>query len=157
MNLLNLFSIFQFSVNNSSGVLKDWAVWCFCRHIAVLVDLQRCLFPPGVTVRSVDYLVFSVDKDIMLHGLSLFGSENNANTVDFQVKDASNSSAVASKKGAFLSKRLQYKDSYYYGYEVLFDSAAELKKNIKYQIEALISGASSGREMTALTLQCSLM
>ena len=92
---------------------------------------------------SVDYLVSSVDKDIMLHGLSLFGSENNAYTVDFQLKDASSSSAVASKKGTFLSKRLQYKDSYYYGYEVLFDSAAELKKNSKYQIEAQISGKPS--------------
>jgi len=95
--------------------------------------------------KAVDYLVFSVDKDIMLHGLSLFGSDNNAYTVDLQVKGTSNNSTVVSKKGTFLSKRLQYKDSYYHGFEVLFDSPVHLMKNTKYQIEALISGASSGR------------
>jgi len=88
-----------------------------------------------------DYLVFTVDKDITLHGLSLFGSENNDYTVKLQV--TSNNSAVVSKTGTFPSKRLEYEDSYYYGYDVLFDSAVDLKKNTKYQIEALISGAIS--------------
>jgi len=91
-----------------------------------------------------DYLVFSVDKDIILHGLSLFGTDKNTDTVDLLVKDINNNSAVVSKTGTFLSERLHYEDSYYYGYEVLFDSAAELKKNTKYQVEALISGPRSG-------------
>jgi len=98
----------------------------------------------GYGIGYKDYLVFFVDKDISLHGLSLFGTDNNTYTVDLQVKDTNNNSAVVSKTGTFLSKRLQYEDSCYYGYEVLFDSAAELKKNTKYQIEALISGPRSG-------------
>jgi len=48
-----------------------------------------------------------------------------------------------SKTGRFPSKRLQYKDSYYHGYDVLFDSAVDLKKNTRYEIEALISGPDS--------------
>ena len=35
--------------------------------------------------------------------------------------------------------------SHYHGFEVLLDSAAELKKNTKFQIEALISGQPPGR------------
>jgi len=114
-------------------------------------DICRCgrftsFRGPGWRYRywgSPDHLVFSVDQDITLHGLSLFGSENNDYTVELQVKNTSNNSAVVSKTGTFPSQRLQYKDSYYYGYEVLFDSAADLKKNAKYEIEALISGSQS--------------
>jgi len=92
---------------------------------------------------SPDYIVFSTDKDITLHGLSLFGSENKNYTVKLKVQNTSKNSAVATKTGTFPSKRLECEDFYYYGYEVLFDSAADLKKNTKYQIEALISGAVS--------------
>ena len=90
-----------------------------------------------------DYLVFSVDKDIIFHGLCLFGSENNDYTVTLEVKDASDDSTVVSKTGIFFSGLLQYKSSNYYGFEVLFDSAVKLKRNMRYQIEALISGAMS--------------
>jgi len=61
--------------------------------------------------------------------------------VKLQVKNTSNNSAVASKTGTFTSKRLEH--SYYYGYEVLFDSPADLKKNTRYEIEARISGPDS--------------
>ena len=92
-----------------------------------------------------DLLGFSVDKNIMLHGLCLFGSENNDYTVTLEVKDASDNSTVVSKAGTFSSKLLEYKSCNYYGFEVLFDSAVELKRNTKYQIEALISGPGSWR------------
>ena len=144
-----LITFFQFF----NSVLTTPVGFSKIRRAGVSADICRCGRFTSVSVSgwgyagSVDYLVFSVDKDILLHGLSLFGSENKLNntyTMNLQVKDTSNSSAVASKKGTFSSKRLQYKDSYYYGFEVLFDSAAELKKNTEYQIEALISGPSSG-------------
>jgi len=141
--LITFFQFFNSVLTTPMGFSK-------IRRAGVSADICRCGRFTSVSVSgwgyggSVDYLVFSVDKDILLHGLSLFGSENNTYTMNLQVKDTSNSSAVASKKGTFSSKRLQYKDSYYYGFEVLFDSAAELKKNTKYRIEALISGPSSG-------------
>ena len=92
-----------------------------------------------------DCLVFSVDKNIMLHGLCFFGSENNDYTVTLEVKDASDNSTAVSKAGTFSSQLLQYKSSNYYGFEVLFDSAVKLKGNTRYQIEALISGEKSWR------------
>ena len=90
-----------------------------------------------------DFLDVTVDKDIALQGLCFFGSENNSYTVSLEIKDANGNSCVALKAGIFSSKLLQYKDGSYYGFEILFDSAAQLKKNTKYQIESLISGPPS--------------
>ena len=83
-----------------------------------------------------------VSTDIALHGLCVFGSENNSYTVTLAVKDASNT--LVSKSGTYSSKVLKCKNFSYYGFEVLFDSAAFLKKNSRYEIEALIVGPKSG-------------
>ena len=90
-----------------------------------------------------DFLNFSVDKDIKLCGLCLFGSENNDYEVILEIKDSSNNSTVVSKAGRFSSRLLQYKSSSYYGFEVLFDSVVDLKKTTEYRIEAKISGPDS--------------
>ena len=82
----------------------------------------------------------AVNKGIFLHGLCLFGSENSNYTVTLEVKDTSNNLTLVSKSGTYSSKLLQCKFFSYYGFEVFFDSAAVLKKNCRYQIEALISG-----------------
>ena len=93
--------------------------------------------------KKKDYLVFSVDKDIMFNGLCLFGSLNNDYTVELKLKDFSDESTIVSKRGIFSSKLLQYKSSNYYGFEVLFDFVVKLKGNTRYLIEALISGPGS--------------
>ena len=103
-----------------------------------------------------DLLGFSVDKDITLHGLCLFGSENNSYTVTLEVKVSSDNSTLVSKTGTYSSTVLQCKRYSYHGFEVLFDSAAVLKKNTLYQIESLISSPSSMIGCDGLsTLQCS--
>ena len=86
---------------------------------------------------------FAVNKDIALHGLCLFGSENNSYIVTLEVKDTSNNLTLVSISGTYSSKVLKCRNISYHGFEVLFDSAAVLKKNKKYQIEALISGPDS--------------
>ena len=92
-----------------------------------------------------DYLVFSVDKDIMLHGLSFFGSENNDYTVTLEVKDIDGSIDVSMAKTKTIgsSTLMQYNSSDYYGFEIVFDPAVSLKKNTRYRIEADISGPRS--------------
>ena len=90
-----------------------------------------------------DFLNFSVDKDILLHGLCWFGNENNNYEVILEIKQSKNNSTVVSKAGTFSSKLMPYKGSSYYGFEVLFDFAVDLKKTTKYRIEAKISGPPS--------------
>ena len=96
-----------------------------------------------------DLLALVVNRDITLHGVCLFGSAYNSYKVTLEVKDTTKNTTVVSKSGMYLSKRLPYKSENeksveYYGYEVLFDSAASLKMNTRYQIEALICGPPSG-------------
>ena len=92
-----------------------------------------------------DLLCFSVDKNITLHGLRLFGSENNSYTLTLKVTDTGSGITVVSKSGTYSSKLLYSKHFSYHGFEVMFDSAAVLKRKTRYQIEALISGPPSGR------------
>ena len=91
-----------------------------------------------------DMIGLVVNEDISLHGLCLFGRENDNYTVILKVKDTSNNLTIVSKSGTYASNLLQCNHFRYYGFEVLFDSAAVLKKNCRYQIEALISGQKSG-------------
>ena len=93
----------------------------------------------------IDYLGLTVDTDIKLHGISLFGSENNSYKVTLEVKNADNNTTIVSKSGTYPSNILRSKRHRYHGYEVLFDSAVFLKKNIRYNIEAFIIGPDSER------------
>ena len=90
-----------------------------------------------------DYLGLTVDRDIKLLGISLFGSENNSYKVTLEVKNAVNNTTIVSKSGTYPSNILPSKRHRYHGYEVLFDSAVLLKKNIRYNIEAFITGPTS--------------
>ena len=87
-----------------------------------------------------DCIDFTVDKDIMLHGLCLFGSENNDYSVTLTMKQTGAMLALATKTGTFSSKLLQHTNGNYYGFEILFDSAVACKKNTKYEIQAVTSG-----------------
>ena len=97
-----------------------------------------------------DLLCFSVDKNITLHGLRLFGSENNSYTVTLKLTYTGSRITVVSKSGTYSSKLLHSKHFSYHGFEVMFDSAAVLKSNTRYQIEALISGPPSGKGYSGL-------
>ena len=131
------------------------------RRSGIYGTVQRCGRFPSVSLGTWNYsggkdcLDLTVDQDIILHGLCLCGSKNKNFTVALEVKNASNNLCLASKSGTFPSKPLQYKGSIYHGFEVLFDPAVNFKKNTKYQIEALISGPTSGRgESCSSTVQC---
>ena len=73
----------------------------------------------------------------------MFGSENNSYKVTLEVKNAVNNRTIVSKTGTYRSNISPSKGHRYHGYEVLFDSAVLLKKNIRYNIEAFITGPTS--------------
>jgi len=105
----------------------------------------------------MDGIDFTVDKDIKLHGLCLFGSENNDYTVTLTIKETSSHLALALKTGTFSSKPLHHANSNYYGFEILLDSTVKCKKKTKYEIEAVISGPRScfGYRSNGGTVVCS--
>jgi len=120
---------------------------------ACVDDIQRCCrFTSWSNIETSchvycdpvhDVINFSVDKDMVLHGLSLFGSENNTYSVELKIMKASSGKILASKTGKFASKPLQCEIGSYYGFEVLFDRNAILKKHTTYEMWAKIRGPPS--------------
>ena len=114
----------------------------YCRFSSVLA--------PG-SCSSIRYtegkhsLAFTVDRSITLYGVYLIGSKDNSYTVTLEVKNASNNTTMVSKSGTYSSNVLPINYFFnYYGFEVLFDSGAYMRRNTTYHIEALISGPPSG-------------
>ncbi|XP_078361586.1 BTB/POZ domain-containing protein 2-like [Oculina patagonica] len=124
-------------------------------------DIQRCcrFGSPSACgwsyTGSTDAISFSVDKDIVLHGVCFFGNENKAYSVDLKVNDTL--SVLVSKTGQFFSKLLQVENCSYYGFKVNFDKEKViLKKNTKYDMKAKISGSPSLRGVNCVSsVQCS--
>ena len=93
---------------------------------------------------AADCIDFTVDKDIILQGLRFFGSGNNDYSVTLTIKETGTKLVLASKRGTFSSKLLQYGNGTNYdGFEILFDSTVKCKKNTRYGIEAVIKGPNS--------------
>ena len=113
-------------------------------------DIQRCCRFGSMSLSygyfgSVESICISVDREVILHGLCFFGSENNTYYVDPDVKDMKTNSTMVSKRGHFPSELLQCKIGSYYGFKDLFDTVVVLEKNVTYGIEARISGPNSPR------------
>ena len=97
-----------------------------------------------------DYMQFKVDKDIILHGVRMFGSENGNYLVILKIVVKENhSSVVVDISGKYSSEPMWYAQSSstpstnYYGFDILFDSPVVLNKDIDYYVMAVITGPDS--------------
>ena len=115
-------------------------------------DIQRCCrfgslstIPWRYTGVASDAINVSVDKDIALHGVCFFGSENGTYSVDLTVKKPKHGSVLISKSGQFTSELLQCEKGNYWGFKLLFDTKFVSKKNTTYCIRANITGLISSR------------
>ena len=102
-----------------------------------------------------DVIEFKVDKDIILSGVRLFGSESNLYNLgrlelyQMFIKPA----LVILESSTYPSKLLESCQNFsYHGFEVLFNSKPSLKKNTPYCIRVLISGAKSGKGCKGLKI-----
>jgi len=106
--------------------------------------LKRCFrfgsVAPGWSY-DTSWLFFSVNKNILLHGVYLFGSEGNDYSVNLTILHLPNYATVVSTKGTFSSLRKRSKN--YWGFDVLFDSPVSIIEGDRYAIEAVISGPDS--------------
>ena len=102
---------------------------------------------------DVDAIEFEVDKDIILSGLRLFGSESNLYNLHILELYLGNPHLSVSlvplvklEGSTYPSKLLESCQNFsYHGLEVLFNSKPSLKKNTLYHIRVIISGAKSGK------------
>ena len=87
-------------------------------------------------------IAISVDKNIKLHAVRLFGSENNEYSVKLRVQDV-NEVVVATGAGDFLSKLVQSEIGNYQGFEIVFDPPIALQGNREYSFVVEITGPPS--------------
>ena len=125
-------------------------------------DIQQCCrfgslsHPKWKYDGTTDAVSVSVDKDIVLHSVCLFGEENATYSVELDIIDPYTKSILVSKSGRFSSELLQGKNYKYNGYRVLFDKNIILMKNRWYAIRAKISGPPALRgEGGVSSVQCS--
>ena len=82
----------------------------------------------------------SVDRDIKLLGVSLFGRENTSYSIDLNVTDTERNLIVVSKTGKFSSEHFKNETCSYYRSTVIFDRRIVLTKNTTYRINAAVYG-----------------
>lgn len=90
----------------------------------------------------INAIVVFVSKDIMLHGVRLFGSEGGKYSISLTIVKT-NAACVASEKGTFTSRPVQNELGQYDGYEVAFSIPVSLKAGEHYCFRAEISGPPS--------------
>jgi len=89
-----------------------------------------------------DSIVVSIDKNIKLHAVSLFGSEHKIYSVTLKVAD-SNSVVLATKNGNFVSELIQSEVGEYQGFDIVFKPPIALQALIQYCFDASIRGQPS--------------
>ena len=124
-----------FPETKRSGFVEDFQRCCRFGSLSSTVSQYNS--------NSWDGICFSVDKDIELRGVCLFGSENNTYQVDLKIHNTMNDTVLVSKTGQFISKLLRCDNYSYQGFEVLFDEKVNLVKNTRYSLFAKIQGPDS--------------
>ena len=90
-----------------------------------------------------EYLGLTVDKNIKLHAIRLFGSDSGEYSVTLKVYNFKTHAQVATKTGLFSSKLMKCTIGDYQGFEIEFEPSVALEANTKYQIQAAITGPPS--------------
>lgn len=89
-----------------------------------------------------DYFYFLVNRDIVLYGICLFGSENCKYQVIVIVRKVFNGLFKVIKIGKyfFIFMELEEEEGSFYVFDVLFDKLVFLKKNIWYYVKVVMFG-----------------
>ncbi|XP_078361262.1 BTB/POZ domain-containing protein 6-A-like [Oculina patagonica] len=111
----------------------------FCRFGSV--DDTGSGFP--YSPNKKDCLFLGVDRDVLLHGVTLFGSENNKYSVTIHIKNFTESKYIFSKTGNFSSAYIKSEPISYYGFKIFFDPPVIIQRAASYRFEASISGPNS--------------
>ncbi|XP_078361906.1 BTB/POZ domain-containing protein 6-like [Oculina patagonica] len=89
--------------------------------------------------------VLTVDKDIILHGVSLFGNDGDDYLVTLRILHDKDDSVLTAVTGTFKSvlKTCPFNGDVYYGFDVLLDFAVALKKDVPYCVQVSVDGPDS--------------
>ena len=85
----------------------------------------------------------TVDKNIKLHAICLFGSDSSEYSVTLDVYNCKTNVLVTTKTGSFFSKLMQCALGDYQGFQIEFEPSVALEANSQYLIRASITGPPS--------------
>ena len=88
-------------------------------------------------------IILSADRNIKLHAVRLFGSENREYSVNLTVRVSGSGVSVATNNGNFLSKHIRCEFGDYQGYDIMIEPPITLAANTDYIFYANISGPPS--------------
>ena len=102
-----------------------------------------------------DYIEFWVNKEVMLHGIRLFGSKDNRYIIDMKIRDSQKQETLLFLFEEFFdSVPLAFKEKKIDVFDVMFDPIP-LEQNKHYVVKALINGSNSCFGTMGLdTVQC---
>ena len=140
--VIRLVQFFTSSLATEVGFPATSRTGVFTKQIGTWCRFGKFNFNGWGYSGSSDFLVFSVNKEISLHGLCFNGSDKNLYSVDLKIMNPVEMSTLVKKTGAFASKLIYYGESSYYGFQINFEPV-RVKKNSRYEIEAKLSGPSS--------------
>ena len=86
-------------------------------------------------------LCFSVDRDILFHGVNLFGSKNNTYSVTLTLSHAWSCDIYGSTEGTFCS--LPNSSGEFYAFDIPFEEPIPLSKGEMYELTAQVTGPES--------------
>ena len=90
-----------------------------------------------------NWIDFDVDKNIHLHAIHFFGSDNSQYSVTLEVFEHSCCISFRRQEGNFLSKQIQSEIGDYQGFDIVFEPPIAIKANKRYRISASITGPPS--------------
>ena len=97
----------------------------------------------GYTFDYPNCICFGVDKNIHLHAIHFFGSDNNQYSVTLKVLDHSSGISVRKQEGNFLSKQIHWEIGDHQGFDIVLEPPIAIKANTPYEISAAITGPPS--------------
>ena len=95
---------------------------------------------------------FDVDKNIHLHAIHFFGSDNSQYSVTLEVLDHSSGVSVRKRDGNFLSKQIQWEIGDHQGFDIVFEPPIAIKANTRSKFRLPLLVPHLGMEQMAALL-----
>ena len=137
--ICDLVGYFNSVLDTSVGFCETKRAWSFEKIIRFGSLATGWQYNSGCS----GFLNLTVDKNIKLHAIRLFGSDSSEYSVTLTVYNCKTYAAVATKHGSFFSKPMQCVIGDYQGFEIEFEPSVALEANTQYEIGASTTGPPS--------------
>ena len=142
--VISMMKYFNSVASSAAGFLENRRVGTLlsCCRFGQLED-GWTYFDASIETECID---LQVNRDVLLYGVRMFGSENGDYVAILRIIKSENQSVILSKSGRYSSVRMQHAHSpsvSYYGFDILFDSPVILSEGVKYSVKAIIDGPDS--------------